>query len=80
MAYVKLLIPNREAVGEIKPNVLIPTPVKIPPLGLANIWYGSRLLHILGIAVIVGIGGLIANKFNVSVLGQLIAVGVITTE
>jgi hypothetical protein len=38
------------------------------------------LLHKLGIIDKVGVGGLIANKFSVRVIGQLIAVGVITTE
>ena len=68
------------AVGDITPNVLTPTPVNTPPAGEAIIWYGELLLHKLGIVDKVGVGGLIANKFNVRVIGQLIAVGVITTE
>ena len=67
-------------VGDITPNVLTPTPVNTQPPGEAIIWYGELLLHKLGIKDKVGVGGLIAHKFNVRVIGQLIAVGVITTE
>ena len=79
IAYVKLLTPIADDVGDITPNVFIPTPVNTPPLGVTDTWYGSILSHKLGIAVIVGVGGLIANTFIVSVRGQLIIVGVTTT-
>ena len=72
--------------GEIIPPLIdtgfaVPvTPViNVPPVGLTKILYGEELLHRLGIAVIVGIGGLIPVIEIVFVVGQFTKLGVTIT-